>query len=51
MREDRETTISWKTCTRVALTIIALLLLARYWEGVEGFVGALFGGLAAIFMA
>ena len=50
MKDERETTISWKTCMRVALTIIVLLLLARYWEGVEGFVGALFGGLAAMFV-
>lgn len=42
-------TVSWKTCVRLAITVLALFLCVRYWDAVEGIIGLLWGGLTAIF--
>lgn len=39
---------SWVTCSRVALTVLAVFLVIHYWGSVEGFFGLLLGGMIAI---
>ena len=41
--------ISWKTCMRLAITVLAVFLCIRYWGGVESFISLLLGGMLAIF--
>ena len=41
--------IGWKTCMRVALSVLLIFLVIRYWEYAEHFIGLLLGGMLAIF--
>jgi len=41
--------ITWKTCIKLAITVLAVFLCVHYWGAIEGFVGLLFGGMLAIF--
>ena len=47
--DDKEFTISWKTCIRLAVTVIVVLLLAYFWGALEGILELLLGGMFAIF--
>ena len=40
--------IGWKTCTRLAITVLVIFLFVYYWGSIEGFVGLLLGGAFAI---
>ena len=41
--------ISWKTCMKLGVSVLALFLIIHYWGAVESFVALLLGGLLAIF--
>lgn len=41
--------ISWKTCLKLSLCVLAVFLCIRYWGAVEGFFALLMGGMLAIF--
>ena len=41
--------ISWKTCIKLAVTVLVVFLCIRYWGAIEGFVALLIGGMLAIF--
>lgn len=41
--------ISWKTCMRLAITVLVVFLCIRYWGGVESLISLLIGGMLAIF--
>ena len=49
MEDNKGPSITWKTCFRLAFSVLVLFLLIRYWGAIEGFVGLLLGGLLAIF--
>ena len=50
MGDKRDFNISWKTCMKLAITVLVVFLCIRYWGAVESFVGLLFGGMLAIFV-
>lgn len=41
--------LKWKSCMRIAITALLALMVVRYWDEVEGFIGLLLNGLLAIF--
>ena len=49
MDDDGNFNISWKTCVKIGISVLAVFLIIHYWSGIEGFFGLLFGGLLAIF--
>ena len=49
MGDNRNFTISWKTCMKLIISVLVVFLCVRYWGAVEGFFGLLFGGMLAIF--
>ena len=49
MGDKGNVSIGWKTCMRVAITMLVVFLCVRYWGAIEGFVGLLLGGMLAIF--
>ena len=48
MNDKEGLKISWKTCTKIGITVLVLFLLFRYWGSIEGFFELLFGGALAI---
>ena len=46
--DDKEFTISWKTCVRLAVTVMVVLLLAYFWGALEQILELLLGGMFAI---
>jgi predicted PurR-regulated permease PerM len=48
MNTKKGTVVSWKTCCRIVVCVFAVFLLIRYWGSIEGFVGTLLSGIAAI---
>lgn len=49
MGDNRDFNISWKTCLKLAITVLVVFLCIRYWGAVEKLVGLLLGGMIAIF--
>lgn len=49
MRDNRDFTISWKTCVKLIISVAIVFLITRYWGALEGFFGLLLGGTLAIF--
>ena len=49
MNDKGNFNVSWKTCMKLAISVLAVFLCIRYWEGLEKFVALLFGGMLAIF--
>lgn len=48
MDDNKGIVVSWKACFRVGASILGVCLLVRYWGQIEGFVGTLLNGVAAI---
>jgi len=49
MNGKREISINWKTCMRIAISVLIVFLCIRYWGFIEEFVALLLGGMLAIF--
>ena len=48
MSDKEEFTISWRTCVRIAVTILVVLLFAYFWGALEQVIELLLGGMFAI---
>jgi predicted PurR-regulated permease PerM len=44
-----EFNISWKTCLKLAISVLVVFLCIHYWGSIEGFIKLLLGGMLAIF--
>ena len=49
MGDKHDFNLSWKTCMKLAISVLVVFLVIHYWGAVEGFVGLLLGGMLAIF--
>ena len=49
MGDNHNFNLSWKTCTKLVISVLVVFLFIHYWGAVESFVGLLFGGMLAIF--
>ena len=48
MGDKEEFVISWKTCVRLAITVLVVLLFIYFWGALEEFLRLLLGGMLAI---
>lgn len=48
MDNKNPSSISWKTCAKLIISVLIAFLFIRYWGEIESFSGALFGGAFAI---